>query len=307
MAMTAIAVTPTWELLQATNVTDAQLAAVQKSWAEMNFLRDSENALTFERAWMTDSIRKSRASHEGFEATLGSMTSMGGSSISGGGWTWPPDWEAMTERPRYMAAEVMWRSSWSYSAEKLKLQSLQIMLESVRAMRTNQSQFYKADYDAMMVRVSKLGLTNTGTAFFRALKIPDFSELFGDLGLSSALRKTIRMEAAGRVAVAAIALKRFELKHGKWPETLGELVQEFISTVPIDPYDGKPLRYHANSDGTFLLYAVGDDGVDDGGDPTTAAISSASLFWQNDKARDWVWPQQATEAEIKYFYEHPPK
>jgi hypothetical protein len=37
IAMTAIAVSPTWELLQATNVTDAQLAAVQKEWSRWIF------------------------------------------------------------------------------------------------------------------------------------------------------------------------------------------------------------------------------------------------------------------------------
>jgi hypothetical protein len=174
-------------------------------------------------------------------------------------------------------------------------------------MQTNQSQFYKADYEAMTARLSKLGPTNTGSALFRALKIPEFSEVFDTRGLSGSIRRTLRMEAARRVTVNAIALKRFSLKHGQWPATLGELAPEFLSSVPIDPFDGKPLRYRPNGDGTYLLYCVGDDGVDDGGDPTSTASGSSNSYWQNDKARDWVWPQPATDAEIKYFYEHPPK
>jgi hypothetical protein len=105
-------------------------------------------------------------------------------------------------------------------------------------------------------------------------------------------------------------LKRFQLKHGKSPETLNEMVPEFSPAVPIDPYDGKPLRYHPNADGTYLLYSVGEDGKDDGGDPSLqggVVYPSFNFYWQNARSRDWVWPQPATPAEIQYFYDHPPK
>jgi len=305
IAMTSIAVTPTWELLQATNITDAQLAAVQRGWEQMDFLSDATNAFVMERAWGMDIIQKMRASHEEFGKTLGSGASMSSSGGSSSGWTWPPDWEAITERPRDAIGEVMWRSSWSYSDELRTLKSDSIILETLRTMQTNQSQFYKADYDAMTTRLSSLGITNAGEALFRALKIPDLSDIFGDMGLSTAIRKTIQIETARRVVVTAIALKRFQLKHGKLPETIGELAPEFLPSVPIDPYDGKPLRYHPNADGRYLLYSVGDDGKDDGGDPSLQAgviYSGFNFYWQNLHALDWVWPQPATEAEIQAYY-----
>jgi hypothetical protein len=57
-----------------------------------------------------------------------------------------------------------------------------------------------------------------------------------------------------------------------------------------------------------LLYCVGEDGVDNGGDPSLSpGITGSNFQWANPKARDWVWPQPATEAEIQYFYDHPPK
>jgi len=306
IAMTSIAVSPTWELLQATNITDAQLAAVQKGWEQMDFLSDATNAFVMERAWGLAEIEKMRATHYEFGAIFGMATSMSSSGSSSSGWAWPLDWEAITERPRYAIGEVMWRSSWSYSDELRTLKSDSIILETLRTMQTNQSQFYKADFDAMTARLSSLGITNAGAVFFRALKIPDLSDIFGDAGLGGAVRKTIQVETACRVVVTAIALKRFQLKHGKLPETLGDLVPEFFRSVPIDPNDGKPLKYHPNADGTFLLYSVGDDGVDDGGDTTPAkTTTSATWYWQ--RGRDWVWPQPATDAEIKYFYDHPPK
>jgi hypothetical protein len=94
------------------------------------------------------------------------------------------------------------------------------------------------------------------------------------------------------------------LRHGQLPETLDELVPDFLPSVPIDPNGGKPLRYHPNSDGTYLLYSVGENGVDDGGDPLLeAGVTGSNMYWQNNHALDWVWPQPATEAEIQKYYE----
>jgi len=200
----------------------------------------------------------------------------------------------------------MWRSSWSYSDELRTLKGNTIILETLRALQTNHSQFYKADYDAMTTRLSSLGINNVGAAFFHALNIPDMSDLVGG-NLGSVVLRALRIETTRRVVVTAIALKRFQLRHGKLPETLNELAPEFLRAVPIDPFDGKPLRYRSNADGTYLLYSVGEDGKDDGGDPTNTGSGSSSLYWNNNKSRDWVWPQPATPAEVQYFYDHPPK
>lgn len=59
-----------------------------------------------------------------------------------------------------------------------------------------------------------------------------------------------------------LAIKAFQLKHGRLPETLGELVPEFLPAVPRDDYDGKPLSYQPAK---RLLYSVGSDFKDDGG------------------------------------------
>ena len=309
IARTTIAITPTWELLQATNATDAQLAALQKGWEQMDFLSDTENSFMMERARVTTEIQTMRASHEAYEGILGVVIGMAGSGSSSSGiWSWPPDWNGITETSRNAIGEAMWRSSWSYSDELHLLKINQVILEALRTVQTNRSQFYKADYDAIMSRLSLLGYTNTGEAFFRALNVPDFGKNFVDLSYDSTIAKTLRIEAARDVVVTAIALKRFQLKHGKWPETLSELTPEFLPSVPIDPCDGKSLKYHPNADGTFLLYSVGDDGVDDGGDATPSKPSSSGTpNWSWQRARDWVWPQPATPAEVQYFYEHPPK
>ena len=48
IAIAAIAVSPTWELLQTTNVTEAQLDSLQKGWAELDFLSDATNVFALE-------------------------------------------------------------------------------------------------------------------------------------------------------------------------------------------------------------------------------------------------------------------
>ena len=303
IAMTAIAEVPTWDLLQITNVTEAQLTALQKGWEQLDFIGGATNVFALERAWGIDTIEKARSSHEGYEKIFGLVSSMGmAATPTGSSWGWPPDWEAITEKPRYAVAEIMWRSSWSYTDELRTLKTEQIILEALRLMQTKRNEFYKADYDEMVKKLSSLGIANAGGVFFRALKIPDMSGMFGDWGLSSSVLKILRTETVCRIAATAIALKRFQLQHGQWPELLNELVPEFIVSIPIDPYDGKPLKYHPNTDGTYLLYSVAENGVDDGGSPTLPS-ESKGMYWQYQKAHDWVWPQPATAEEIKAYYD----
>lgn len=308
LAMAAIAVSPTWDLLQTTNVTDAQLAALQSGWQDQDFLTDSEHAFEMERAWGMQAIEELRTNQASLNDYFGMSGMLRGSSSSSGVWRWIPGLESWTEGPRRAIGAAMWRSSWSYSDELNQLKSETIMLNAVRTMRTNRSQFYQADYEAMEKQLSSLKTSRAGSVFFRALKIPGLGGLFGGWRLDTVVRKSLRMETARRVVMTAIALKRFQLKNGKLPETLSALVPDYLSAVPIDVFSGKPLRYQLNGDGTFLLYSVGENGVDDGGDPLLeTGASSNSRDWLNQHARDWVWPQPATAAEIRYFYAHPPK
>ena len=67
--------------------------------------------------------------------------------------------------------------------------------------------------------------------------------------------------------------------------------------------NGQTLHYQKNSDGTFLFYSVGENGVDDGGDASLEkGVESSSFNWQNPHALDWVWPQPATAEEIQAYY-----
>jgi len=75
---------------------------------------------------------------------------------------------------------------------------------------------------------------------------------------------TARDAAMNGATDAAIACERYRRRHGKLPQSLEELVPEFVPRVPVDPFDGEPLRYVA-TDGGYVVYSVGPDGTDHGG------------------------------------------
>ena len=74
-----------------------------------------------------------------------------------------------------------------------------------------------------------------------------------------------RMRACNDAADTGIAIERYRRKHGKLPEKLDELVPEFLPQVPIDPFDGQPLRYGVDEQGC-RIYSIGENDTDDGGE-----------------------------------------
>jgi len=48
------------------------------------------------------------------------------------------------------------------------------------------------------------------------------------------------------------------------PAELAVLVPQYLNEVPIDPFDGQPIRYRRTEAG-YLLYSIMEDGQDNGG------------------------------------------
>jgi hypothetical protein len=59
-----------------------------------------------------------------------------------------------------------------------------------------------------------------------------------------------------RCAVVGVACERFRQQHKRWPESLNDLVPVFLPAVPLDPYNGEPLRYAKLNDGV-VVHSVG--------------------------------------------------
>jgi len=68
------------------------------------------------------------------------------------------------------------------------------------------------------------------------------------------------------MAGVAIAVRMYQVDRGRRPDTLRDLVPDYLAAVPQDPMDepGRPIRY-INDPEIPLLYSVGRDGRDDGG------------------------------------------
>jgi len=92
-------------------------------------------------------------------------------------------------------------------------------------------------------------------------------------------------------AELACLLELYRLEHGKFPEVLEELCPGFIASVPIDPFDGLPMKYRAE-DGTYSIYSVGPNLIDDGGVQERKAYGHPNM-----EEDDWVWYRDMEKAD----------
>jgi hypothetical protein len=115
------------------------------------------------------------------------------------------------------------------------------------------------------------------------------------------LGRAAETEAQRRLIITALALERYRGKHGAYPKTLAELTPDFLKTVPVDFMDGQPLRYRLSDDGHFVLYSVGLDCVDNGGQMPSYEQQRMPDFGSRGFGAppkgDLVWPRPASSAE----------
>lgn len=93
----------------------------------------------------------------------------------------------------------------------------------------------------------------------------------------------------------ACALERYRFAHGIYPGSLDALAPAYIDSVPHDIMNGQPYHYQLRPDGTYLLYSVGWNQIDEGG---KIVYQSANPEVINYTQGDWVWPTpQATSVK----------
>jgi len=84
--------------------------------------------------------------------------------------------------------------------------------------------------------------------------------------MAPVLQVVIKQKCRGQTHLDAtrtlLALRAYQLKHGKLPATLDALVPEFLPEVPSDDFDGQPLRFDPVEK---RVYSVSTDGKDDEG------------------------------------------
>jgi hypothetical protein len=289
IAIASMGASVTWEILQDPDVSDDDLAQLQRDWQSLRFTSPLEGAIMFERVTYLQEIRQIRRSSKKFDELWGYFYAPNAPLKKTENMFPSPIRRSLSLRKW---DELRWRWFWSYQDELRSLKAFQVVIDATRMAETNKSFLSTQSFVLAGQKLDQNSSDNLHNYFSQSV-----------YSLQATLRRTARMETCQNVVVTAIALKRYELQHHQLPATLDELTPDLLKTVPIDCMDGQLLNYRPNADGTFLLYSVGLNGRDDDGDPSwEKGIKGSIFYWQNDRALDWVWPQPATWNEIQAYY-----
>jgi len=296
IAIAANAIGPTWQALQTPGLTAAQLARLQRAWETNEFVVIMNQSLEMERSMAVAMFARMRSSADHAAKMMDAMGSWGlfGNTAAGGNVQSFDEWvEQLSEGGSRVLTRgfyvPLWQFAWSHQDEKFYLEAMQEVLDGSREAVRRYSV-------APVSRVSKrLEHRWENQSAYSRLSRP-LSELSAS-SLAKSPQRAASFEAQRTLTVTAIALKRHELRHGSAAALLTALVPEFLREVPRDIFDGQPLRYRPGEDSRYLLYSVGKDERDDGGDPVPPNKGSQNFHFIN--GRDWVWPMPATEEEIR--------
>jgi hypothetical protein len=189
---------------------------------------------------------------------------------------------------------LIWRSTWWHHHQLRNLQQTQSLLEQSRqAVASRNGRLLYAAYPSLP----------SGRPEWYATVLP---KDWWTLGFYDRLRywcsasglaqkqafvgRAVRMETMRELAVAALALKRYELRHHALPPALTALAPEFLPEAPRDYADGQPLHYRPDPDGTFQLDGVHHDG---------AETDRATPPWRLETSRDLIWPKRASAKDLE--------
>jgi len=99
------------------------------------------------------------------------------------------------------------------------------------------------------------------------------------LTYASLFSKAATFHALQRVAQTAVALRLYRRERGHYPERLDELVPKYLPSVPVDPFDGKPLRYKRLGRG-FKVWSIGRNMKDEGGVEKRPLWVEGDIVWE---------------------------
>ena len=141
------------------------------------------------------------------------------------------------------------------------------------------SSTYRSDYDTYLELMDK-GVTASALPFPQSLdqigqwtaqvhEVKKKGYLVSEMllpQLESALERAAECAARLRIAQAVLAVERYRLAHSNTlPDSLPQLVPQFLAAVPSDPFDGQPVRYEQLPSTGLLVYSIGKDRQDDRG------------------------------------------
>ena len=248
---------PVWEGCARREWTEEQLLEVQSALSNIRLLEDYRNTIRGERAFgnaMIDEMRTGRTS----------INSLGDAPGEGDGQL------VATSASRFIP------SGWFYQNQltinRLHQERILPLIDAAQH-RVFVQQAHVADNIPELQRFSLYNV-------FARLLLP-------------AVGKTATKFANGQttidLATVACALERHRLANGQYPEQLDLLVPRFIAKIPTDVINGELLKYRREPDGTFVLYSIGWNETDEGGEPGVTKSGAAA----DPTKGDWVWRHPA--------------
>ena len=272
-----ISIPAAWQALQAPGWTEPQLAQLQSTWQSQRYLSNVIRALQMERAIGDEGgFGHARASLTDSTQLVNELSAAGQST------RWVMAW-------RYAWLD---QDQWFYDRALQEPIDFTSAVLSAKSCRTAWHQRLPASATSAAQDLQAPPFTsgaNISTRYDRT-RYPLSRMLL--LKTADLVNSVIALENCREMLLAAVGLKRYELRHGRSAPSLAALVPEYLNAVPVDYMDGQPLRYRLQEDGTWRLYSIGWDGKDDGGDPTPA--SPGQKYETYSDGRDWVWPVPAT-------------
>ncbi len=287
-----------WDALQAEGWSEPQLARLQQVSQCDELLLQMPKTLQAEQAGRLHSLERF-ASHS-YEDWLERNQEVYQVSQEFG--VKPPagDTGPVVRRWRQWVFHPLWRFAW---ADQEKLHCLQTFLEELDILRESVRRQAWMGLDQRLAE-HRRGYRPPPLRWRFYIRLPLVDRLSDIVGNSAtppqvytfpnfdrAWLTTMKNLTIHEMVKTSIALNRHKLRHGQWPESLDALSPELIPTPPRDFMDGQILRYRRQPDGSFVLYSVGQDGTDDGGDPTPTLPNQNAQDRSPWDGRDWVWPQ----------------
>lgn len=262
LSMMRMASNVTWEILQAKEATPTDLGLLQGIWEKTAPTAFLKSSLRMERAVTVPLFDQGE---ETMKAASGGGSAPGASSFD-------------LDNLEGLAATSAWSLFYRYDDEREYLEDYQAVLDHIPEADGNWRPFLVTTAD-INKHLSHAGLSRM------------LSSTMAYAVLTSTERFPVALTVR-KLCLTAIAIRRYQLDHGQAvPSSLAELVPTYLPAVPLDPMDGKPLRYKAEGAEDYVLYSVGKDGVDDGGNAGSPTTPSGKALPDFADRIDIVWPK----------------
>jgi len=107
-----------------------------------------------------------------------------------------------------------------------------------------------------------------------------------------------------RCALAAVAFERFRIAQNRWPDSIEHLVKAgFLDAIPVDPYNGKPVRLRRTPDGLEVYFVEPKKNENNGpstrGRPLDPETDWSFRLWDISRRRQPPDPPVPEEVENK--------